>query len=316
LASNNTPIDLNNIFISSNDPLGMIDFAHENLLPRNLCNWIKGLYSVAIRDKNINEIVSVVSGDCSNTHALTELFVESGIKIYRFSYPTHSEDKYQSLHNEITNLARSFSLTLSDVIEYSKITDKIRSKLRTIDQLTVEGKVTGFENHLWLVSSSDFNSDIDLFSKNIDEFIYEVKYRPMIKNTLRLGFIGVPPIMPSIYPFLADRGANIIFNEVQRQFSIPSLSEDYIQRYLDYTYPYSIWDRIDDIKKEIKNRKLDALIHYVQSFCFRQMQDIVLKKHIDIPILTIEGDKPLELDNRTAIRIESFLEMLTDKKLG
>lgn len=282
-----------------------------------MCNWIKGLYSVAIRDRSIDEIISVVSGDCSNTHALTELYEENNITVHRFSYPSSKSNLYNELKTEITNLAAAFSLTLKDVQEYSKITDIVRTKLKKIDQLTIENKVTGFENHLWLVSSTDFCSDLDKFSKNLDEFIKVAEDRKPINSNIRLAFIGVPPIIPNIYNLIEKKSCKVVFNEVQRQFSIPSNAEDYVQRYIDYTYPYSIWDRIKDIKEQIDLRKVDGIIHYVQSFCYRQIQDIVIRKHINnIPILTIEGDKPLDIDNRTIIRIDSFIEMLHDKKAG
>ena len=37
---------------------------------------------------------------------------------------------------------------------------------------------------------------------------------------------------------------------------------------------------------------------------------MVLRANIDLPILTVEGDIPAEVDNRTKIRLESFVEML------
>ena len=39
--------------------------------------------------------------------------------------------------------------------------------LKKIDEMTVQGYITGFENHLYLVSSTDFNSDLDKFSKEL-----------------------------------------------------------------------------------------------------------------------------------------------------
>ena len=51
-------------------------------------------------------------------------------------------------------------------------------------------------------------------------------------------------------------------------------------------------------------------INYTQTFCFRQLYDIVLKKKLNIPILTIEGDRPGEIDRRTALRLDAFVEMI------
>ena len=101
-----------------------------------------------------------------------------------------------------------------------------------------------------------------------------------------------------------------MFNEVQRQFAMPFDTPDLVEQYRMYTYPYGVFRRIDDIQQEIERRNLDGIIHYVQSFCFRQIEDMIFREKLQIPILTIEGDKPGKLDARTKMRIDSFLEML------
>jgi len=181
--------------------------------------------------------------------------------------------------------------------------------------MTADGYVTGFENHLWLVTSTDFNTDLEKYENDLDQFIAEASEREPVTDKLRLGFIGVPTIFSDIYEFIEDKGASIVFNEVQRQFAIPSENPDYVQRYVDYTYPYDVFARVDDIKKAIAERRIDGVIHYVQSFCYRQIQDIIMKERLGCPVLAIEGDGPGAIDNRTKIRIESFLEMLEAKRV-
>ena len=87
LAGGNIPVDLNNIFVCSPNPNHLIDEAQNDGLPRNCCSWIKGLYSVAVKEKAVDEIISVTNGDCSNTHALTELYSANNIKVHPFAYP-------------------------------------------------------------------------------------------------------------------------------------------------------------------------------------------------------------------------------------
>ena len=82
LAGGNIPVDLNNIFVCSPNPNHLIDEAQNDGLPRNCCSWIKGLYSVAVKEKAVDEIISVTNGDCSNTHALTELYSANNILSY------------------------------------------------------------------------------------------------------------------------------------------------------------------------------------------------------------------------------------------
>ncbi|MCK4777643.1 MAG: 2-hydroxyacyl-CoA dehydratase, partial [Actinomycetia bacterium] len=90
--------------------------------------------------------------------------------------------------------------------------------------------------------------------------------------------------------------------------------KDMIERYINYTFPYDIYFRLKDIEEEIAKRNIDGIIHYTQSFCFRSLHDIIVRKKLNIPIITIEGDKPSALDERTKIRLRTFIEMLSDAK--
>ncbi|MDD4600381.1 MAG: 2-hydroxyacyl-CoA dehydratase, partial [Negativicutes bacterium] len=189
--------------------------------------------------------------------------------------------------------------------------DKVRAKVAEIDRLTwEENTVSGFDNHLYQVSCSDFNSNVTEFEKDVDGFIEKAKAAAEFDEDLRLGFIGVPPIFTDLYPYLEQMGARVVFNEVQRQFAMPFDVDDIVEQYRLYTYPYGVFGRIKDIQAQADQRNIDGIIHYVQSFCFRQIEDMILRERLDIPILSIEGDKPGKLDARTRLRIDSFLEML------
>ena len=306
-AAGHTPIDLNNIFVTDN-PQKYVEIAEYDGYPRNICSWIKGMYGVVLKNK-IETVIGVVEGDCSNTHSLMETLSEHNVKVIPFSFP-YSKD-YESLDFEIKKLEKQFGVSRKETMKVKKRLDKIRKKLIYLDELTYkENLITGFENHIWLVSSSDFNGDANKFENELDEFLIKAEKRKPLNFEKRFGFLGVPPIIFDIYDFLLENNANIIYNEIQRQFAMPYLEEDIVTQYLRYTYPYTVHDRLKDINKQIKIRKLDGIISYVQSFCHRQIDNIILKKRIDIPVLTVEGDQPGNLDARTKLRIESFLDML------
>lgn len=306
-AAGHIPVDLNNVFVtgSAND---FIESAEFQGYPRNICSWIKGMYSVA-RETDIDVVVGVVEGDCSNTHSLMATLADEGIEIIPFSFP-FSKDR-TLLEREITKLEKHFEVEHSAVIKWKKRLDKIRKKLITLDELTYkENKVTGFENHLWLVNSSDFNGDPDDFERRLDQFLSEAVTREPQKAEFRFALLGVPPIITDLYEYMEEMNCQIVFNEVQRQFSMPHLEENIIDQYLSYTYPYSIFDRLNDIKPELEKRNIDAVLSYSQSFCHLQIDTMIIKKHLDYPVLTVEGDQPGKLDARTKLRIESFLDML------
>ena len=121
--------------------------------------------------------------------------------------------------------------------------------------------------------------------------------------------------MPSVYakelyPYVEKHGARVVFNEVQRQFAMPEPGKSLAEQYTNYTYPYSIHERLNDIKTEIEKRHIDGVIHYVQAFCHRGIGDIVFRDAIDLPVLTLEGNADFFLNGHVKTRIEAFLDMI------
>ena len=311
-AAGKVPVDLNNIFITSPEKEAFLSQAEAIGFPRNTCGWIKGLYGITLKE-GIKEVVAVTQGDCSNTHALMEVLQTRGVRIFPFAYP-YDRDRHL-LALQVERMMEHFGVTQDQVWEIKEVLDRVRAKAHEIDRLTwQEGVVRGGENHLFLVSTSDMNGDWQAFEEEMDRFLAEIKGRPPMTDGVRIGYLGVPPIFTDLYDYLEDLGGRVVFNEIQRQFSMPFETDDMVEQYLRYTYPYSFFTRLEDIKQEVLRREIEGLIHYVQSFCFRQVQDIILRQEIKIPILTIEGDRPAPLDARTRLRLESFVEMLRHRE--
>jgi benzoyl-CoA reductase/2-hydroxyglutaryl-CoA dehydratase subunit BcrC/BadD/HgdB len=314
LAANYEVIDLNNLFITSEDYGRYIDMAEKHGFPKSCCAWKKGIYGVCI-EQGIKEVVGVTEGDCSNTKALEEVLDINGVKVYPFAYP-HSHE-LQDVKRSLDNFMKIFGVTLEEVEKVRHRLNKTRTLVKKLDMLTyVENKATGFENHLFQVCASDFNSNAEVFEKDILNKITEIEGRQPINKKLRLGFIGTPPMTSDIYDYVADFNAHFVYNEVQREFSFPRgvMAANIYEQYYDYTYPYDIKFRLKEIKKQIEERSIDAIIHYTQAFCYRQIEDIVMKKELNLPMLNIEGDKLNSLDARTKLRVEAFLDMVVDLK--
>jgi benzoyl-CoA reductase/2-hydroxyglutaryl-CoA dehydratase subunit BcrC/BadD/HgdB len=311
-AAGKIPVDLNNVFITSSNRKELIDQAEMQGFPRNLCGWVKGIFGVTLQE-NIKTVIGVTQGDCSNTQALMETFQEQGITVIPFSYP-YDRDR-DLLNLSLRKLMGYFQVSEDRVIKSKSLLDRIRSKVHIIDRMTwQENKVKGQENHYFQVSCSDMNQDHQNFEKEVERFIRSARRRKRFLEKIRLGYIGVPPIFTDLYSYLETLGARVVFNETQRQFSMPFESKSLVEQYLSYTYPYDIFTRIRDIEREINRRNIVGLIHYVQSFCFRQIEDLILRRKIKIPVLTLEGDKPAPLDARSRMKIEVFIEMLLSKK--
>ena len=312
LAAQKIPVDLNNSFITNSAHSDLLKHAEIEGFPRNMCSWVKGIYAVVVQS-DIEEVIAVTQGDCSNTQALMETLTFKGIPTIPFFYPYDRDKELLSL--SLNKLMEHYGVTNQQCLEVKKELDAIRKKVWLIDELTwKENIVTGYENHYFQVCTSDMNQQCEIFEGELDVFLAELETRTPFKEDIRLGYIGVPPILSDLYTFIEGLDARVVFNETQRQFSMPCPATTLLEQYLNYTYPYDIFGRIDDIKGEITKRNIDGLIHYVQSFCFRQIEDTILKKSLPIPILTIEGDQPSPIDSRTKMKIEVFLEMLRGKK--
>ncbi len=310
LAAGYTPVDLNNIFIMDNEPNKLVEAAETAGYPRNICGWIKGLYSVVLSpENNINKIIAVTQGDCSNTHALMETLQLAGVETIPFAYPFDRD--YDLLRLQMDKLIKILGTDWDSVEQQRKRLVKLRKKVAEIDALTWQkNNVSGIDNHIFQVSCSDFDGNVDLFEKKVDQFLLKAQTASEKGEELRLAFIGVPPICPDIYNYLESIGARVVFNEVQRQFAMPNEVADIVTQYQLYTYPYGVFGRLEDIQEEIDKRNIDGVIHYVQSFCYRQIEDMIFREKLNVPLLTIEGDKPGKIDARTKLRIDSFVEML------
>ncbi len=127
---------------------------------------------------------------------------------------------------------------------------------------------------------------------------------------MRLGYIGVPPITTTIFSWAESLGARFVYHEVQRQFSMPGQHSDLADQYLAYTYPYSVRGRAEDVNRQSEIRRLDGLVHYVQSFCHRNMEDVIFTRVVGLPMLTIECDCPGGLGATAKARLENFIQVL------
>ena len=311
-AAGDVPVDLNNLFITCDDPRRRVEGAESVGLPANICAWVKGIYLSAIEADNIETIVAVTQGDCSNTHVLIELLRRRGKQVIPFAYP-YDRDR-GLLELQIKRFMESFDVDEDALAHATERLRRVRAKLSRLDEMTWrENRVSSQENHLWLVNGSDMGGNPDRFETELDAFVEEARARPKGRRAIRLGYLGVPPIFSDLFETLESFGAAVVFNEMARQFAMLDAPTDIVQQYLSYTYPYDVAGRVADIRREIERRNLDGLIHYTQSFCFRQMEHSILVEDLPVPVLWLEGDRPGPLDGRTRTRVESFVDILSDR---
>ncbi|MCD6406217.1 MAG: 2-hydroxyacyl-CoA dehydratase [Planctomycetes bacterium] len=306
------PVDLNNRFITHPDRGELVAEAEAAGFPLNFCAWIKGIYSL-VRRGGIDRVIGVVQGDCSNTELLLEIFQEEGVEVIPFEYPPDRDPR--RLAGSLEALSERLGTSLEAAQETRLRMRGVREKLAKLDWMTWhEGRVSGFENHLWLINSSDMRGDWRVYEGELDEFLASAARREPAQAQFRLGFAGIPPIADGLYEILEEMGAAVVFNEFQRQFSMPGPRDSLVDEYLAYTYPYGTRMRIADIRQEVATRRIDGLIHYIQSFCYRQLQDRAIRRACGVPVLSLEFDRPGRPGGRSLTRMEAFMELLEGRR--
>jgi benzoyl-CoA reductase/2-hydroxyglutaryl-CoA dehydratase subunit BcrC/BadD/HgdB len=303
------PVDLNNLFIVDPEARSRVAAAEAAGFPRTVCAWIKGIYAALQHHPDIGTVIVACQGDCSYTQALGEILAAEGRDVVHFKFPYPRNRK--ELRREIGSLAARLGVRESDANRVQTRLAPLRRQLARLDRLTWEsGRVTGAENFQFLISSSDFASDPEAFELRVANFLQEAERRAPREYPVRLGFAGIPPLFTDLWEYLEKLGAGVVFHEFPRQFSMPHHQGGLVEQYFHYTYPYDIFGRLDDLSEAIRTRRLHGLVHYTQSFCFRGMFDQLLRERLDLPVLTIEGDRPSTLDSRTRMRLEAFVDVL------
>lgn len=317
LAAGLRPVDLNNLFMARPHRDELIESAHRAGFPQGACAWLKGIYGTVVEEGGPRRVVGVVRGDCSGTEVLLEALELSGVEVVpiSFPYPASRVD----MEREIGRFCERLGVTFQDARRQVTELAPVRRLLGELDLLTWrEDRVGGLDAHLWLVSSSDFRGDVDRFASELEEFIGRARRSERLSRRpglpfgreVRLGYLGVPPISTDIFTAAEEMGARFVFHEVQRQFSMPDPDLDLVDLYLAYTYPYTVTGRAADINHQARLRSLDGLVHYVQSFCHRNMESVVFNRTLQLPVLTLECDCPGAPGVAAMSRLESFIQVL------
>jgi len=175
LAAGYQPVDLNNVFITDPNPERLVNIAEKAGFPLNCCSWIKGIYGVGM-DYGIKTVLCVTTGDCSNTIMLMDVLKLKGLKVISFAYPDQPDS--QRMQRVLQTLSETLGTTLEAA---NRIRDELkpsRNLALKLDRLTWrQGLVSGWENHLWLVSTSDFNQDHRKYQQHLQKLLAECHQR-------------------------------------------------------------------------------------------------------------------------------------------
>jgi benzoyl-CoA reductase/2-hydroxyglutaryl-CoA dehydratase subunit BcrC/BadD/HgdB len=309
------PVDLNNLFITAERPADLVEEAERAGFPRNCCAWIKGLYA-ACRRSGIRRVVGVLRGDCSNTLALLEVLQSEGVEAIEFAYP--AERRPEAVRAAIAAFAARLGTTLEAAEDVRRKLIPVRRLLADLDGLAWQtGQATGAEAHLWMVSASDFRGDPAAFARELSAFLAQARRRPVPSPALPVLLAGVPPIQSDLFATIERLGARAVYNEMPREFTMAARASEHLwDIYCHYVYPYDVFFRTERLAAEAARRSARGAIHYVQSFCYRQIQDRLLRERLALPVLTLECDRPGELVAGARTRLEAFVESLRAAEPG
>ncbi|MEM2976903.1 MAG: 2-hydroxyacyl-CoA dehydratase family protein [Thermoplasmata archaeon] len=128
----------------------------------------------------------------------------------------------------------------------------------------------------------------------------------------RVALIGVPPIYHDFHQACTGAGLRIVFDELPYEFlRLGGRTPDEMARsYATYTFARPVEYRLSFLKRELRRRGVDGVIHYAQFTCHHLLEDPLFREELDLPMLTVQGDLPGETPAQVRLRLEAFAELL------
>jgi hypothetical protein len=241
---------------------------------------------------------------------LLEVLETEGVEIVTFEFPYSRERS--TLDAEIARFEKHFGVTRADTEKVREGLAPLRRDLAEVDRRMGAGLGVGnaAKAHALLLSGSDFGGGApDAFASEVKTFLSETE-DPIKEDASapRLALVGIPPIVSDLFEHIERLGARVVLDEIAREFAMLRDADSIVSQYLAYTYPYDIFHRLNGLMGEAAGRSVEGIVHYVQSFCFRGVHDRLLREKTEVPVLTLECDRPGQLGGSAVTRLEAFVE--------
>ncbi len=287
------PFDVNNVIPASRKYPG-----------NKLCAWTAIWKEMLVKKEiEVDSLVVVAGGDCHNALVDGQKAAMSGIPTHFFFYPFDGDPEY--LGSQLQRL----SLFLGGIKSPEKFKEigELKKQGQLLDKKRCSGKLLSSEAFRILISFSDLAGDLAGFSRIISDL-----QEKDIEVRNRVALIGVPPIFHDFHETAQSLDLQIVFDELPYEFIRHGGSniQEIAANYCGYTFARPLEFRIDFLKKELKRRRVDGVIHYTQFACHHMLEDEVLREKLDYPMLTIQGDLPGNTPQQVKLRLEAFREML------
>jgi predicted CoA-substrate-specific enzyme activase len=313
LAAGMQPLDLNNLFVQDANPGRFLAAADAAGVPMTVCAWTRGLYGVC-KLLGLERVVLVTQGDCFANHALGRRLAQEGVEVLQFAYPSpFSPDPAAELGRALEVFCQRLGTSLEAAEAVRRELIPLRRALGRLDRETWEtGRVTGWENHQWLLSSTDLGGrEPGEYLAGLEAFLKTIAGRPpMPPPNPRLGVFGVPTALTDLHQRAKEFGASVGYNESPFDFAMTAEAGSLGQQYLGLAWPLGVPRRLAKAAQEGRRRGLDGFVVYEQLFCHHGVTASLPAEHLGVPVLRLEGGEPGALEPRDLLRLEAFVNSL------
>lgn len=252
---------------------------------------------------SLDYLVVVAGGDCHNALVDGQKVALKGLRTFYLFYPFEDDPNY--LKGQFDKLS-NFLGGIQDPELFERV-NRIKKTALNLDKRRVEGKISPAKAFGVMVSLSDLRGDLTLFEKILED-VKDLN----VDYTNRVALVGILPIYYDFHDVLGSLGLHAVYDELPYEFARLSGNNinELASNYCNYTFARDLKFRLNFLKKELKKRKVDGIIHYTQYACHHLLEDDILRERLGYPFLTIQGDLPGETPKQALLRLEAFSEML------
>lgn len=321
----------------------------EGLVPRNTCPLIRAsLGFKTSRTCPYIQVSNFVVGEttCDGKKKMFEVLSELH-PTYVMEVPQKKTDAARELFfSEIQEFKKRMEAESGRPIDpqgLAEATEKVEAKKRALKRLQAARQadpVPILGRDVLLATQISFYDDIDRFTAKVNELADELEARAdrgegvFPPGTARLLYAGTPLPLPDwkIHSIVETAGGVIVGEEScvgSRYYStstpandgtldgqIRAITERLLGTHCACFTPNV--ERIEDIKRMVRETKADGVIHYSLAFCQTYAaESIAVKNELEkagIPVLALESDFSAEDQDRLLTRVEAFIEMIRGRK--
>jgi predicted CoA-substrate-specific enzyme activase len=312
LAAGHLPVDVNNLFVTHEDPGALLRTADDAGVPRTLCAWTRGLFGATIA-ANLAEVVVVPSGDCTNNVTMAQLLGRVGVRVHTFHFPLSPHGREEAMQEELGRFAASLGTDLPAVQRQWEELREVRHLLAEVDRAGAEGRLDPGRTRLLLLESTDFSGQPSLYARRLRRALDEADGRQPFPG-LPVAVFGVPTILTDLPDVLAGVGLRVVAWETERDFAMVRPVESLAEQYLDYAYPYGVEARLERFLPLLEARRVEGVVINAQSFCHHNLElQRVGRALAGYPTLVVEADAPGPVEPRDRIRLEGFARLVRER---